>query len=522
MEAAAQPQLPQALHAIAKCVAAISKDDKDSCVEDIENECTSLLSIYSEEAREVSMEEYKSAVVGSVPLLALVHKVVEINLFTHESEPYTLVIQEDEEKQSEHPLRFIPLLRLKIFFANSYPKLTAPAYLLTSNWLLPKYLAPLQKKMEAMWSPGTLVAFEWADYIQHEFLGTLEFAKGRKIAFPKNRDYHNLIDYLVIFDADRERQEFNNSEKQCGVCMRALPGSSFVRVPSCKHYSCRECFKIYVENKIMEGKVAQLCCFEGDCKSVLPDTVLKEVLSPDMFEKYEKFSVNKALESMTDIAWCPQCESPAFKDSAKSTVAQCAACDFRFCTKCNERFHPFERCKSLHIPAEMVGCELKESIEKQIDSGRVSTAANATLTNIYIKKYTKACPNCKAPIYKCGGCNKVGCTKCNKYFCWLCLKCVSSYDHFGEKCVLFTTESLRPTEDIDILSTLGKNDETFKALMEETKFEPTACPKCSAINLKTERKNLISCSACKSTYCFFCGCEANESHFLESACLKYS
>ncbi len=38
----------------------------------------------------------------------------------------------------------------------------------------------------------------------------------------------------------------------------------------------------------------------------------------------------------------------------------------------------------------------------------------------WLQKNTKACPQCKAPVEKNGGCNHMTCNQCRHEFCWTC------------------------------------------------------------------------------------------------------
>ena len=43
----------------------------------------------------------------------------------------------------------------------------------------------------------------------------------------------------------------------------------------------------------------------------------------------------------------------------------------------------------------------------------------ASQSESWVTKNTKACPGCRAPIQKNGGCNHVTCTRCQGHFCWV-------------------------------------------------------------------------------------------------------
>lgn len=54
-----------------------------------------------------------------------------------------------------------------------------------------------------------------------------------------------------------------------------------------------------------------------------------------------------------------------------------------------------------------------------------------TLNKLYLEANTKPCPFCGIIIEKDKGCMSVKCRKCQKEFCWLCLK---SHNNHQDKC----------------------------------------------------------------------------------------
>ena len=51
-----------------------------------------------------------------------------------------------------------------------------------------------------------------------------------------------------------------------------------------------------------------------------------------------------------------------------------------------------------------------------------SNLENEKKSRLFIEKDTKDCPNCKVKIHKTSGCNRIICTNCNCWFCYLCFK----------------------------------------------------------------------------------------------------
>ena len=61
----------------------------------------------------------------------------------------------------------------------------------------------------------------------------------------------------------------------------------------------------------------------------------------------------------------------------------------------------------------------------EIKEGHVCKESDISTTK-ELKKTSKPCPNCKAPIHKTYGCNQMWCTNCNTAFNWATLKIIST------------------------------------------------------------------------------------------------
>ena len=77
---------------------------------------------------------------------------------------------------------------------------------------------------------------------------------------------------------------------------------------------------------------------------------------------------------------------------------------------------------------------VKEALIKQYGESRIKRAMEETSSMELIQRTSKQCPSCRSWMQKLDGCNKMICSKCHCYFCWLCMKVLSKndpYSHFN-------------------------------------------------------------------------------------------
>ena len=55
------------------------------------------------------------------------------------------------------------------------------------------------------------------------------------------------------------------------------------------------------------GGSSQLRCPDPTCKMPLPPHVLKEVLDEEQFQRWERLTLERTLDCMADLVYCPRC-----------------------------------------------------------------------------------------------------------------------------------------------------------------------------------------------------------------------
>ena len=197
------------------------------------------------------------------------------------------------------------------------------------------------------------------------------------------------------------------SDGYCGICYDEMHVKSAVALDCC-HFYCRECWIQYIEILGTQGKYNRLKsrCPQQDCNfRVLP--TLLEVIDKGLRVEWDKLYLEAFLENT-----CQECPRETCQFVATTTLTEdsgsvvsccCPSCSQEFCFGCGE------------VPHEPATCEAMaewSSIQHKSD--------------FYVRKNSRPCPGCHAPIEKTQGCNHMTCP-CGVQFCWQCLTKLSRH-----------------------------------------------------------------------------------------------
>ncbi|XP_077981091.1 E3 ubiquitin-protein ligase RNF14-like [Glandiceps talaboti] len=442
-------------------------------------------------------------------------------------------------------------LEMNISFPISYPGSAPPIFTLGCHWLEGNQLSALCRHLDAMWGemPQLPIVFTWVDWLQNETLSFLGLEKTVVMtphieqdtellgtidprALPMSCDLHQAIVQVLRYNLMYEMEQFQKENHDCGVCFDNRPGREFYRLNNCLHHFCHDCLASYCQTHVTDGTIQLLLCPDIDCKNPLPPALVKDVLNDEHYQRYERLMLQKTLDGMEDIDYCPRCNMVVIKELDSSKLAHCTSCFYSYCTECKEAWHQGTKCATLDDKLEELEKEKEQSEEaKRIAERLRQFIESEKLTKKTIKETSVPCPGCHVRIEKSMGCNYMTCSRCRVHFCWLCQRQINGYDHFGDSCQTFDINgdymAPRPQPIRQRELAQGAQDVAeVLTLHPEKKKYLKQCPTCHQKNLKQNNNNHLKCWCCNSNFCFLCGQRIVgkvTSHFTtQSACKQHT
>ena len=158
-----------------------------------------------------------------------------------------------------------------------------------------------------------------------------------------NREFIDGIYGASNFAEILEKLEYDAElEIECSLCENKKKLRNFITL-QCNHRFCRDCIKTKVESKINEPGITSL---EIDCpldKFPIDIYIIKDVISKEAFEIYNKLTIDFMQLSLNDDELqfkCPavNCNYMAVVDRALEEV-QCPKCLLKCCPKCRDIIH---------------------------------------------------------------------------------------------------------------------------------------------------------------------------------------
>ncbi|KAM6472964.1 E3 ubiquitin-protein ligase RNF14 isoform 1-T3 [Liasis olivaceus] len=375
---------------------------------------------------------------------------------------------------------FLPPVVLNFEFPADYPSTSPPLFTLSCKWLSRAQLTALCKHLDNLWEEnrGSVVLFAWMQFLKEDTLAYLNITsplepeiteQEKQPKQPKKEDgcydigdaapaqgepfdaraiqdvesLSSLIKEILDFDQSQKEKGFNCKTFMCDICFSVKQGSECMYFKDCRHVYCKICLKNYFEIQIKDGQVHCLNCPEPKCPSIATPGQVKELVEEKLFALYDRLLLQSSLDLMADVVYCPRpcCQTPVMQEPC-CTMGICSRCNYAFCTLCKMTYHGVSPCK---VTAEKLADLRNEYLEADEATKRfleqrygkrvIQKALEEMESREWLEKNSKSCPCCGTPIEKLDGCNKMTCTACMQYFCWLCMGSLSRanpYRHFND------------------------------------------------------------------------------------------
>lgn len=421
---------------------------------------------------------------------------------------------DDDDLFYKFRVEHLPPILLTCLLPTSYPSHRPPFFTISTYWLDKGMISPLCRMLDMLWEEqqGMEVTYQWVQWLQSCSLSHLGFAnevvlrKSDVTCYADGEDKRACPDYaspdviiprMMRYNDNKHHEAFLHAIHDCMICLSECPGVDFIKLP-CHHFFCWKCMQTYCKMNVKEGNVVKLLCPDTKCEGAVPPNVLKRLLGEDEYERWEGLLLQRTLDAMKDVVYCPRCQTACLEDVGNEAV--CSSCLFSFCTLCRNRRHIGEQCMS---PEERLMI-----LEKRQESGNVQGDQMKVLQELRslkeIMKDSKQCPKCRMAISKTEGCNKMHCENCGEYFCYQCNRAITGYEHFRGSCVLFPQEELDRWE-MQMNQRVGRQIVAHAhAAIHGQNGQAHPCPTCRQPSPKIGNNNHLFCWACQKHFCALC------------------
>eukprot|EP00057_Strongylocentrotus_purpuratus_P011408 XP_011665882.1 PREDICTED: uncharacterized protein LOC100892326 isoform X1 [Strongylocentrotus purpuratus] len=229
-----------------------------------------------------------------------------------------------------------------------------------------------------------------------------------------------LVDDVVT--AAEECGDLRRSEvflkQMCSVCYIDLPRNKLMSLINCQCMMCRDCviehFEIIAKDKsIMKGKCPHCDQPDLDDPAVAADyfafldILLRDMLSPDVYELFQRKLRDWNLMQDKNFCWCAHCNSGFINGAPDRRKMRCPECNKLTCFHCKKQW------MDQH---EGISCEAFQQWKENNDPDLQAQGLAAHLNENGIE-----CPRCKMRFELAkGGCMHFKCPQCTFEFCCGC------------------------------------------------------------------------------------------------------
>jgi E3 ubiquitin-protein ligase RNF14 len=141
---------------------------------------------------------------------------------------------------------------------------------------------------------------------------TLQVRRGGAVdlrAVASRMAVHQTLTALLSYNEWKSTTVFAEQMHTCGICLEEVAGVDFTRLPTCSHTFCSICTRTHAATHVQDGTLDLLRCPHPGCKAPLPHHLLRAVLDEEQFDRWERLTLERTLDCMVDLVYCPRCDT---------------------------------------------------------------------------------------------------------------------------------------------------------------------------------------------------------------------
>lgn len=228
----------------------------------------------------------------------------------------------DGSHQRSSSIQHLPPIVLTVHFHEAYPSSTdPPTFVLSSCYLSNRYLVQMSQRLDQIWEENisTPIVYQWIESLKEAFLSMKELhlsttdtddtdGDPRAMSTYEPAEAARVYQQVLDYNQEKENEQFLHDYHDCPICLTtSISGKQMLRLYKCHHAYCQSCLHDYAKMHIDTGSVEWLLCPDTRCQlALLPVEVRRIVQNDTLYEKYERLLLQKSLEQMLDIVWCPR------------------------------------------------------------------------------------------------------------------------------------------------------------------------------------------------------------------------
>ncbi|BAP72285.1 translation termination inhibitor protein ITT1 [Kluyveromyces marxianus] len=346
-----------------------------------------------------------------------------------------------------------------------------------SPWLTDEDCSKIRELMSSEFQEmsnevGSPLIYLLLDTLSHRALSTLTTRNNhndKRIYDCKDAGQWEKFQHLKS-DFETYQQLYENY--RCCICIEDKKGFDMVRLPCSSHLLCKDCIKEYYHTMIHEGRIESIRCPECDYKPrdlssfksfdelktylflpAIPYDFFSGLLNDKDVERYKTLHIQEAFMKLAQYSpyscvRCPSCENWCAKDDLDEQMVCCNSCEMVFCFDCLHAWHgKYNSCGTRvaidlkyveEYADECTTPQRKRELEIKFGKRMMELELDSYLADRMFEMFledknsgTTKCPGCQTVIEKSEGCNKMKCTVCLKYFCFLCRAMLHQQDPYA-------------------------------------------------------------------------------------------